>query len=69
MFMTTAFAPDQADLEDLILDAPEKVLFCRLATPGPEDAEDLDDDDENEDGDEDEDGDEPEGGAVEGFAR
>lgn len=39
MFLTTAFAPDRADLEDLILDAPEKVLFCRI---GP-DAENISD--------------------------
>lgn len=60
MFMTTAFAPDRTDLDDLILDAPEMVLFCRLAASGPEN-EDEDDDFEDED--------EPEDDAVEGFAR
>lgn len=55
MFMTTAFAPDRADLEDLILDAPEMVLFCHLAASGPEDEEDdeFDHDDEDEDDEED----------------
>jgi hypothetical protein len=52
MFLTTAFAPDRADLEDLILDAPEKVLFCRIAALGPEDVEDtenVEDTDEEDD--------------------
>ena len=56
MFKTTAFAPDRADLEDLILDAPENVLFCRFAaaSPGPEEtvddgAHDDDHDDEDDD--------------------
>jgi ribosomal protein L12E/L44/L45/RPP1/RPP2 len=63
MFMTTAFAPDRADLEDLILDAPEMVLFCHLAAPGPEEEEDEDgnqDDDKDDDKDEDLDQDEEE---------
>jgi hypothetical protein len=84
MFMTTAFAPDRADLEDLILDAPEKVLFCRLAaaTPGPEDVpeapEDLDeehkddedeDDEEDDDDEDDEEDDEDKEDEVESLAR
>ena len=44
MFMTTAFAPDRADLDDLILDAPEMVLFCRIADSGPENEEEDGDD-------------------------
>lgn len=60
MFMTTAFAPDRADLEDLILDAPEMVLFCHLAAPGPEDEEDEEDGNQDDDADEDLDQDEEE---------
>jgi hypothetical protein len=52
MFMTTAFAPDRADLEDLILDAPEMVLFCHLAASGPEDEDDDEDDEDDKDQDE-----------------
>ena len=66
MFMTTAFAPDRADLEDLILDAPEMVLFCHLAAPGPEDEED--DDLEQDDEDEEEDDEDDEEDDVEAFA-